>query len=311
MNNRIQTSWQVFRASLNVMKQNPLLLAFPALIAVFTLGITLFFAAPIALQPTGHSYLEAAHWKAVESSLLTDDSMRSLSDSTQRHSSIRLKGHASAYLMIIYFASMFCATFFNVAFCSQIFKALDGKPVSIAEGLRYAMNRWKPIVFWSLLAGLVGLLIRKLEQRFGFVGKIVVNLVGLAWSVASVFAIPVIVRETAVTNPMEVLTLSASAIKKTWGEALLGWLGIQFGGFLALLGSISILVAGGVLTFWLSSPWPIIIAAVCWVAGLMIFAYLSSVAELIYQCSLYLYASTGLVPPPYDRPMMDIAWKTK
>jgi len=311
MNNRIQTSWQVFRASLNVMRHNPMLLAFPALIAVFTLGIMLFFAAPVALQPTGHSYLEAAHWKAVESSLLTDDSIKNLSDSTQRHPPIRLKGRASAYLIIIYFASMFFATFFNVAFCSQIFKALDGKPVSIAEGLRYAVDRWKPILFWSLMAGLVGLLIKKLEQRFGFVGKIVMNLVGVAWSVASVFAIPVIVRETAVVNPVEILKLSASAIKKTWGETLLGWVGIQFGGFIAVLGSITLLVAGGMMTFWLGSPWPIIIASACWVAGLVIFAYLSSVAALIYQCGLYLYASTGLVPPPYDRPMMDIAWKTK
>jgi hypothetical protein len=41
----------------------------------------------------------------------------------------------------------------------------------------------------------VGLVIKALEERLGLIGRIIVCLIGVAWSVASVFAVPIIVRD--------------------------------------------------------------------------------------------------------------------
>ncbi|HRU05899.1 MAG TPA: DUF6159 family protein [Candidatus Brocadiia bacterium] len=81
-----------------------------------------------------------------------------------------------------------------------------------------------------LFTGLVGLLIRTLEERIGLLGRWIIKLIGLAWSVASVFVVPIIVLGQEGTSPLRMLKTSAGTLKKTWGESLLGCMGVQFGG---------------------------------------------------------------------------------
>jgi hypothetical protein len=138
----------------------------------------------------------------------------------------------------IYFFAMFLATFFNVAFYHEIIEALNGRSVGVRQGMRFAFSRIRAILFWSIFAGIVGTIIKMLEQRSGLIGKITMKLIGLAWSVAAVFAIPVIITEETTANPFTVLQNSAVAIKKTWGETLIGFVGLQFGTFLIVLGSM-------------------------------------------------------------------------
>ena len=80
---------------------------------------------------------------------------------------------------------------------------------------------------WSLLAGVIGVIIRTLEERLAFVGRLVAGLIGLAWSVASIFAIPILAREPSFSNPFAILSKSAETIKRTWGEMLAGYVGMQ------------------------------------------------------------------------------------
>lgn len=204
---------------------------------------------------------------------------------------------------------MFFAAFFNVAFFSQTMAALRGQPVSFQAGLRFAMSRWKPILFWSLMTGLIGFLIQKLQENFGFIGRMVIGLIGLAWSVASVFAIPVLVEGENIGNPVNVLRQSALTIKKTWGESLIGFVGLQLGGLLSLVvllvcGAFAVTVA--VMTQTLLVP---MLTMVFWLLFTVALSYLSSVAGQIYQSALYLYASTGAVPTHFETRMMDSAWK--
>lgn len=58
---KFKTSWEIFLRTLRVMKEHKSLLAYPALIASFTLMLGLFFVSPIVLQPPGHRYNEAKH----------------------------------------------------------------------------------------------------------------------------------------------------------------------------------------------------------------------------------------------------------
>jgi hypothetical protein len=46
-----------------------------------------------------------------------------------------------------------------------------------------------------------------------------------------------------------------------------------------------------------------------WLVAIVAFAYISSIGSSIYRCALYLYADTGVVPAPYDRASLDMAWK--
>ena len=161
---------------------------------------------------------------------------------------------------------MFLATFFNVAFYSEIIAALNGKGVSFRRGLSTARSRLPSILAWSLLAGVVGWIIRTIEQRLPFAGRIVTGLIGMAWSIAAVFAIPVIIQEQPMRNPIKILQQSAMTLKRTWGEGLIGYVGFSAGSVVIFLCSLPPLLLAGVLALLFKSVWLIVIAAVIWVS---------------------------------------------
>ncbi len=299
---RFQRSWSLFKCSIEVIGANRKLLLFPVIIGLLMCVMAMFFILPIAFWSTGHAYMESVHWQTVAQRWVTWDA-------GGKNVTVNPAGYA--LLAGIYLVSTFLATFFNVAFYSQILNALRGQPVSIADGLRLASTRMKAIVSWSLFTGVVGLIIKALEERVGIIGRWVIKLIGLTWSVASVFVVPAIVLDPGTANPLHFLKTSAATLKQTWGESLLGYLGVQFGGLLVFVGS---LVLFG-LTIWISFAcntfWIVGIAAVVWVVSLVAYMYLLNVASQVYLGALYLYAAEGTVPGPFVREQMHMAWKVK
>src|SRR6185436_12041002 len=209
---KFQRSWSLLRRSLSIIGRNKELLVFPIVIFFCTTVIVLFFLAPAVLRPTGHSYLTEEHWQAIYNSLFT----HSGSGAGGQGGEVTFTPAAIAYLVFLYFVSMFLATFFNVAFYHEILAALGGDAVSISRGLKFAGTKWKSILMWSLFAGLIGVIIKLIEQRFEIVGRIVARLIGLAWSIAAVFVIPIIVCEEQDANPVNMLRRSAGILKQTW-----------------------------------------------------------------------------------------------
>lgn len=167
------------------------------------------------------------------------------------------------------------------------------------------------MLLWSLLAGTAGLLIRALEERMNFLGRLVTGMIGLAWSVASIFAIPVLIREPSLLNPFAVLSKSAKTIQATWGEMLAGYLGMQGTNLLVLWGSVVYWLGNGALAYALSNPLLLLVALAPWLLFLVLYGYIASIASRVYLCALYLYASDGAVPGPFDASMMTMAFKPK
>ena len=310
---RFQATWELVRRSFSVLMQEKKLLFFPVVTSFFTVFIFLFFIAPIPFQPTGHSYLDAEHWEAVADSIL-------LGDVSQLDSggAFTLDTWFMGYLTLLYLLSMFLLTFFNTAFFNEIIHALNGQPVSIVGGLRFAMTRLRAIALWSLLAGAVGIVIQKLEQQFGLVGRWIVGLIGIVWSVASVFAVPVIIREDETTSPFDVLKRSAVLIRARWGEGLIGYVGIRTAGAVLALSLIivfSILLV--VLGLWVGTAFPslltpfIVVLVASWLLVSVLVAYFENVINKIFQCALYIYAAEGVVPGPFETALLDSAWKVK
>jgi hypothetical protein len=215
------------------------------------------------------------------------------------------------YLAFLYFVSMFFATFFNVAFYHEILTALGGQPVSIVRGLKFAGTKWKSVLMWALFAGLVGLIIRQLEERLSFVGRIIARFIGIAWSIAAVFVIPIIVCEEQNTNPVALLKKSAGILKRTWGEALIGYVGLGMVSGLMMIASMVFLIGALVGSIVLNNFWLLAIAGVLWLVAMFVLSYLTSLAGQIYKGALYLYAASGVVPEPYSQEMLDSAWKFK
>lgn len=295
-------SWSLFTSSLQVMRTHKKLLLFPIITAACSIVIAIFFFAPAALYPTGHGLTESGHWLSLADRFGLDVN----GSQSQLHPNAFFYGYAAT----IYLVSMFLATFANVAFYHQIMQALSGQAVSIRAGVKFAGTRLHSILVWSLFAGLVGLIIQALEERLGLIGRWVMKFVGVVWSVASVFAIPVIIREGS-ANPLALLRNSASTLRKTWGESLIGYAGITIASWLILLGSL--LLLGGAIIVSVALKIPLIAFAVVavWLLAMCVYGYLIGVTGHIYRCALYVYASEGVVPAPYTTDMMNMGWKVK
>jgi uncharacterized protein DUF6159 len=302
--NRFQRSWVLLKSSLSVIGRNKQLLVFPVVIFVCTAAIVLFFLAPPVLRPTGYSYTSIEHWKAISHSLFTETESGGRSHFT-------LTPGAMVYVGFLYFIAMFIGTFCNVAFYHEILAALAGQPVSVARGLKFACTKLGSIFMWTLFAGVVGLIIRMIEERLELVGRIIGRLVGLAWSVAAVFVIPVIVREEGNANPLSVLKKSAGVLKRTWGEALIGYAGLSIANGLIVFGSLIWLGGTIALSMVLHIPWFIAVAVAAWIVALCLWSYVAGVASNVYRGALYLYAAEGVVAEPYNQEILDMAWKFK
>jgi hypothetical protein len=299
---KLSRSWLLFTTSLQVVRQNKKLLLFPLVTSVCSVAMMLFFLAPALLYPSGHALPELAHWETLGDQL----GLHFAGGRSTLHPNAFFYG----YLAVIYLASMFLATFFNAAFYNEILKALAGDPVSVRAGLSFAWFRVRSILMWSLFAGAVGLIIKALEERFGWVGRWVMRFVGVIWSVASVFAIPVLIREGG-TNPLTMLRNSASVLRKTWGESLIGYVGVTLGSWILLAASLAFLAGMIVAAAVLKSPLLILSAFLVWLTAMVFLGYLTAVAGHVYRCALYVYASEGVVPAPYTPELMDAAWKVK
>lgn len=306
---RLHNSWHLFTQSLTVMRDHKKLMLFPAITAALTLLIILFFIVPVALQPTGYKYTEIQHWKAVGQTILDVESMEAPQNQDRRPSP-KLTNNGYIFIAIIYFAAMFLATFFSVAFYHEILRSLNGQDVSIIRGMRFAGTKLPSILIWSLFAGLIGYIIRTLEEKVGILGKLILGLIGIAWSVASVFVIPFIITDTSV-NPFHLLRESAGTLKKTWGESLIGYLGIQFGGLIIALSSLLLLGGALIIAIQVNSISIFIIACALWLIGILAFSYLINIANHIYRCALFIFASNGNIPAPFDQAAMQSAWKMK
>ncbi len=304
---KFKRSWLLFKSSISILAQNKQLLLFPVVIFLASSVIVLFFIAPAVLWPTGFSYGSIEHWKAIGNMFFTVSA-----SSTGTHAvHFNYSPTVVAYLVFLYFVSMFLATFFDVAFYNEILAALNSQPVSLSRGLKFACTRYKPILMWTLFAGLVGLIIKPIEQRLDFAGRIIARLIGITWSIASVFVIPIMVRDQQSVNPVEMLKKSAAILKRTWGEALIGYAGIAFGNLIVLFTSLVLLAGATFVSIQLDNFWILAAAGAFWILALISWSYLMNVAGLVYKGALYLYAAEGIVPPPYDKEMLDAAWKFK
>ncbi len=337
MTNKFKQSWQLFKASITVTLRYRKLLWFPVLTTILTCFIALFFlsamALPVVLYNTGYHLNQKEHWVALKEHYLPAPAVQPESSNPAAEAygalGVLLTGHSAAahksghavaargfpwgslFLLAIYLVSMFLATFFNVAFYSEIIAALNGRGVSFRRGLSTACSRLPSILAWSLLAGLVGWLIRRIEERLPLAGRIVAGMIGLAWSIAAVFAIPVIIQEQTLRNPIKILQQSAMTLKRAWGEGLIGYIGFSAGTFVIFVCSLLPLLLAVALAVLFKSVWLMVIVGVIWFLGLLLMAYVSGVAGHVYRCALYMYATEGTVPEPYNQELLDMAWKVK
>ena len=136
-------------------------------------------------------------------------------------------------LFLYYFINYFIIVFFNCALVACAMIRFRGGDPTVRDGLKAARERLGLIAAWALLAATVGVILRMIEERVGFLGKIVTAILGAAWTIATFFVVPVLVMEN--LGPVDAAKRSVGIVKKAWGESIVGNAGVGILTFLAVL----------------------------------------------------------------------------
>jgi hypothetical protein len=155
----------------------------------------------------------------------------------------------------------------------------------------------------------VGMVLRTIEERVSFVGKLIVGFLGLAWSVVTYLVVPVLAVER--LGPFATLRRSVELLRETWGEGLVGQFSMSALSFLLMLPAIVLVVAlivGVAVTQSVTVGVTIGALAVLYI---MLIGILFSTLQQIFLAAAYLYAAEARVPAGFSEDFMKSAFVKK
>lgn len=271
---RFARSWALAKQSWGVLRSNPGLAVFPVVSTIAALLVTATFFIPLGML-IGLENIEQPPL------------------------------YAYPVLFLYYLVSYFVVIFFNAGLVHCANETLEGRPAGFGEGIHAAMARFGSILGWALLSATVGTLLNAIAERTGFIGRIVIGLIGAAWNVATFFTVPMLVLEG--VGPIDAVKGSFAAIKKTWGESLIGNVGISYAiGLLALL-PIPVIVASAFTSSAVVIVIAVAVSAIYWLT----LATVGSCMSGVYTVAVFAYARTGSVPSGFDAGAIQSAFVEK
>lgn len=260
-------SWSLVKASTQVLRMDKELLLFPVLSGVGTVLVLLSFVAPLWL--TGG-------WQI-------------------------LSGEGSGYAgwvvgFLFYLANYFVVFFFNSALVGAALVRMEGGDPTLSDGLSIAFSRLGTILGYAAMAATVGMILRFVSERSGFLGKLVAGLAGIAWTLGTYLAVPVLVSGN--VGPVDAVKESAALFRETWGEQVVGNFGL---GWAMGLMAVSWTLFSALLLWGTAQLGGIAVGVgvATAVSGYLLLAVFASALKGVYTAALFRYASggdTGVLP---------------
>jgi hypothetical protein len=286
---RFAASWELVKESWNVLRSDKRLAIFLILSGLACALVTIVFLAPMVLAGLLDQALAGEQGARVASAIVA---------------------------FVFYFVVYFVIIFANAALVGAVLRKLDGQPATVSDGFRVALAHLGGILGYAAIAATVGMLLRWLRDQarqgnspLAIIGQLSVGLLGAAWNIATFLVIPVLVIEN--VGPLDAIKRSVALLKRTWGEQLIGNVGISlvFGlaTFLTLLAGVGLIIASaalGVLAL-------IVVAVVLTVAALLILAVIGSTLGGIYRAAIYRYAATGQVSGGFSPQLVQGAFSSR
>jgi hypothetical protein len=256
-------SFALVKASANVLKLDKELMVFPLMSGIATVLVAASFIAPIFMIGP-EIFVEGESGAASYA--------------------------AYAFGFAFYLVQYFVIFFFNAALVGAALIRLDGGDPTVSDGLAIASKRIGSILGYAAIAATVGMVLRFIAERAGFLGRIITGLIGLAWTLTTYLTVPILVTKD--IGPVDAVKESVAVFKRTWGEQVVGNFGMSLA--VTLMG-ISWTCVGFVLMFLTSSmgAYGVVPAMVIWVLGYVFLALFASALNGIYTAALYRYAITG------------------
>ena len=185
------------------------------------------------------------------------------------------------------------SVFFNGALVAGAHERLSGGDPTVRSAVGRAFSRLPGLLPWAILTGTVGLILQAARERAGWLGRFVVNMVGMAWQTATFLVVPAIVIDD--HGAVSGLKASAALLKRTWGENIAARVGFGLLGLVAIIPAVLVVVATGAL-----GGAALVLGILVAVPYLALVVVVLTALNAVFQTALYLYATTGSVPTEFD-----------
>jgi hypothetical protein len=270
---RLSTGWTIAMNSFKVLRANKQLVLFPVLSGISLILVMASFVT-IILALAGFN---------------TDN--------------IDTENQIVNYLWVFgfYLVNYFVITFFNMALIHCTHLSFNGEEVTLQKGIAFSMSRLRVILSWALFAATIGTLLKILQENLGFIGKIITGLIGIVWSIATFFVVPVIAYEN--LGPIDAFKRSAQLMKQKWGESLGSRVGFGVINLLAFL-----LVA--IPLFIIGSFFHILAGIGLALLGAFVIMAIMSAAQTIFIAAVY-HNVTGNPVEHFNQKLIDNLFEPK
>ncbi len=274
---KMATTWQVMKDSWRVLMRDKELLVFPVVSGVATFLVLVTFILP---------FVGAAIWG---------------------HGLSTNNVTLYAVIFCYYVCNFFVIIYFNSALVIHVVTRLRGGEPTLGESFRGATACLPQIALWALIAATVGVVLKWLSERSGFLGRIVIGIIGIAWTLVTYFVVPIMVVER--KGAFESIGDSKDLLARTWGQQIVSALGYGLIGFLLGIPAYFVIIASivaGVGAHSLAAFGIPFTAAVLYLVALGI---VMSTLRAIFGTVLYLYATTGKAPEGFSPAILQGAIK--
>lgn len=193
-----------------------------------------------------------------------------------------------------YLVAAYVTIFFQSALILAANERLSGGSPTLGSALSMAAGRAGHILPWAIISATVSMVLRAVQERSGILGRIVIGLVGMAWTLVTFLVLPILVIEG--TGVKDALTRSASTFKRTWGENVIGNAGV---GLVSLAGMlIGLVVCGPIIAIGISNDLLAMTVGgvVLLVVWFIIVSVFSAALSGVFQTALYRFAVLGEEP---------------
>ena len=218
-------------------------------------------------------------------------------------------GNAVMYVVLFcyYVCNFFVIIYFNAALVAHVVARLRGGDPTLGQSFAAATACLPQIALWAIIASTVGVVLKWLSERAGFLGRIAISLVGVAWALVTYFVVPVLVIER--KGALDAVGESKDLLVKTWGQQIASAVGYGIIGFLLSIPAYIVIVFAiftGAAAHSFAAFGVLFTVAVLYIVALGI---VMSALRAIFGAVLYLYARTGEAPAGFDASLLRSAIK--
>ncbi len=203
------------------------------------------------------------------------------------------------YLLIYFFINLYAA-----GLAANILDIFAGKRRHYNDYMHMAYSKAGPIFVFSLIQATVGMILDYIVERLRFVGWILSWVLGMLWSLGTMFVIPIMMTSQ---KPSAVRSIGQSMrfFKGTWGENVVAKAGVNVP--LGLISFVSVFVMFILIfpAYAVASVWGALFVVVLWFVFIIALSIVGSFANSLINVSLYYYAVHQKVPPSFSAEMLN------